>query len=136
MYLLLLGTLLPDIDTRFSTLGKIVPLEPVLKALDTNVKRKNSRFPYHRKFTHALLFTYGVYIINPFVAFGAASHIFLDMLNPTGCPLAHPLSKKKHKIGGYFKTGKATEKLMQVILLSAIGYVLYREYGSKIALPF
>lgn len=86
------GSLLPDIDTSTSGLGRWV--KPVSSVLER-------RFG-HRTITHSLLgltilglLTAWLLLVNPAVWFwllgGAATHILLDSHNITGVPLLYPL---------------------------------------------
>jgi len=94
---LLLGSLLPDIDTPHSTLGKYNLL---------------SYFMSHRGFTHTLLglaiFSFLVYGIFPNISkgfiFGYYLHLLMDFLTPQGIMWLYPFSKK------YFSVWKRKSK--------------------------
>ena len=105
-----IGSLFPDIDHPKSYLGKRFPFIS---------KKVNSIF-HHRGFTHSLLFIYSLVLISMLICIflkifyssiyfciniyifsiefgfilGCISHIFFDMLNPTGVALLYPSTKK------------------------------------------
>ncbi len=85
------SSLLPDIDTSHSTLGKI--LSPILKPL-------HERFD-HRTITHSLLFVgFLACLLSPLIILNKAlfiaiilgylSHLVIDCINKTGVPLFWP----------------------------------------------
>jgi len=94
---ILLGALLPDIDTTKSVIGRLV--KPVAKIIN----RKYG----HRTITHSLIALIGLTaVISAFQAayfpglaiaqvFGLAyaSHLLLDMVTVQGIPLFYPFSK-------------------------------------------
>lgn len=75
-----LGSVLPDIDSPKSLVGKYVPVIPQILP--------------HRTITHSGMVCALLWMLCPAVGFGAAIHLFLDMFNPEGVPIFWPISKK------------------------------------------
>lgn len=98
-----LGSLLPDVDHKNSPVGIL----PCIK---------------HRTVTHSLLACGLALLINPWLGLGYVSHVLLDMLNPTGCPLLWPYTKKFSV--GSIKTGSKVETIfrngLKMIMLTII----------------
>lgn len=120
----LIGSLMPDIDHKGSTIGH------QMKLTSTVI----SNLFGHRGMTHApiihILTTiillliggtltdfpkliYVSFIIGLFI--GGISHLILDSMTISGIPLLYPFSKKKYRIAK-FTTGKH-EVLVQIILI-------------------
>ncbi|MGL6174902.1 MAG: metal-dependent hydrolase [Cellulosilyticaceae bacterium] len=93
-----IGSLLPDLDTPTSYLGRRILLisYPLSKAFG------------HRTITHSLLFWTILFIAYPsffksinqgiicFATYGGVlSHILLDFISPIGVPLFYPISNKR-----------------------------------------
>lgn len=76
---LVAGSILPDIDSPKSIVGRHVPVLP--------------RILPHRTITHSLLFCAAAFAIHPYLALGILIHIGLDMLNPKGVHFFWPASK-------------------------------------------
>ncbi len=116
--LILLGSLLPDLDERHSTLGRKVPIVGFL------IK--------HRTFFHSLLFLVAVTIllwaVVPawyVIAFAAAvlGHLFLDALTPQG---VRPFWPSKLRVRGFVRTGGVLEKLVAAAAVVAFVWLLLR----------
>ena len=84
------STLLPDIDTRFSYLGKRKIFRPL------------QFFSRHRGFLHSFTFLFLIvvilyffipYFVLPFFI-GYGMHLFLDCFTPSGIRIFYPLKKK------------------------------------------
>jgi inner membrane protein len=97
-FVALIATLLPDIDTRFSYLGKRKIFRPL------------QVFLRHRGFFHSgtflffgmiILYFFQQIFIFPFFI-GYAMHLFLDCFTPTGIRIFYPL---KLKLRGSINTG-------------------------------
>lgn len=116
--LILFGSLLPDLDTPNSKLGrKLWPISFVL-----------SLFVKHRTATHSFLFigivaTIGLVALYPLteslyialaVAIGTSSHIAGDWLTNSGVPLLHPFIKKRFRAPVTFYTGSFKEKIVSL----------------------
>lgn len=107
------GSLLPDIDHPTSTMSKkywflSIPYR-ILQFIFGKFKATKD-FVGHRGITHSLLFM-SIPIIAMFfvtnlwvqtvligLTVGIFSHLFMDMLNPTGVPLFMPFAKKKFRL--------------------------------------
>lgn len=74
------GSVLPDIDSPKSLVGRHFPVVPKLLP--------------HRTVTHSLIFCVAAYFINPYLALGILIHILLDLLNPKGVKFLWPLKAK------------------------------------------
>ena len=86
-----IGSLLPDIDTPKSALGRIFPFSKI-------IEHKYG----HRQITHSWIFiVIALILFSPFILFlgflkyagiiiGIISHIMIDMANPSGVPLFYP----------------------------------------------
>lgn len=102
--LVCIGSLLPDIDTASSSLGK------KFKFIGA--------FFEHRGFTHSLLFFLLTSMINPYLGIGVLSHIILDMFNPVGVELLCPFGRKFGFpiVNKWFVTGSKSEDVFRVLL--------------------
>ena len=106
----LIATLIPDIDTGYSTIGKMKGF------------RFLQFFARHRGVFHSLTFGIAVSIILAFFLpilslgffIGYASHIFLDSFTREGITPFWPYNKIS---SGIFKTGTLTETTMFIFLL-------------------
>ncbi|MFQ6010519.1 MAG: metal-dependent hydrolase [Candidatus Aenigmatarchaeota archaeon] len=109
---LLLGLLLsvlPDIDTPRSHIGRIFPFSGWI---EENIG--------HRSITHSLLFVVVAALgggLGPLV--GALSHILLDMLTPNGVQLLWPENMNFIILGGTIPTGSNKERVVFALMLLA-----------------
>ena len=112
--LYLLGTLLPDIDYPYSTIGKIVhiPIE-------------------HRTWTHAVWIPAGLclagIIWRPlfYLGMGMIVHIFWDAFSASGISWLYPI-KNKHHIFKVYDTGHFSEYVfVACIILVFVMYTLF-----------
>jgi len=112
---ILFGSLLPDIDTKTSSLGRWIVFRPFQVAFA------------HRGITHSLLFlgilSLAFWYILPqgllgFVI-GYGSHLFLDLLTIKGIPLFWPVTQK---FGGFCRTGRTFDKVLFVV--SSLGCLI------------
>ena len=114
----LLATFLPDIDSRYSVMGK------------KKLNRILQFFTKHRGITHSFVFLIAITLIFlyifPVVALGFflgyGLHLFADSCTKNGITPFHPFSKKKSE--GFISTGRKFEKfifisfkILDVILL-------------------
>ena len=124
-----IGTILPDIDTRFSSIGK---------------KKKYRILQYfseHRGFFHSFTFLFlilGVlFVFSKIVAFGFAFgfslHLFSDALTKKGISPFYPF---KLRIKGFLKTGGYIEKIIFIFLLFFNLIILVRIYLNLFGLLF
>ncbi|MFT6267058.1 MAG: inner membrane protein [Oleiphilaceae bacterium] len=94
--LMMLGILLPDIDTPHSYLGRRVPF----------ISYPLFRLFGHRGMTHSLLFSLGImYFLHNsefdfsfWIGFGCLLHLLADMCTKSGVPLLWPLPKRFNTI--------------------------------------
>lgn len=122
-----LGSLLPDIDTPTSTLGKIIVLQPISIFLNKTIG--------HRTLTHDLLLTTILAVLTtarfPILIglwFGYFGHLFLDGMTTAGIPL---LKKRVHflpqKIKVYSGSNMATVVTILMSVLYCCGsYLIYQ----------
>lgn len=116
--LVVLGSILSDIDHPNSTIGKYVPFVPKMLP--------------HRGVTHCLLFAVLCYVISPFLAYGVLTHIVLDMMTRQGIKLLWPLDMYiKFPLAKYVKTGGKFETVLFYATTAGILYLL----GGKLWPP-
>jgi len=104
----LIATYLPDIDSRFSKLGR------------RKVFRLLQWFAGHRKVFHSFLFLFliagGLYFLMPVIAFGFligyGSHLLADALTVQGICLFYPFD---FKVRGFIRTGKFLEFIIFIL---------------------
>lgn len=128
-----LGTVLPDIDSDKSFLGRFVyiPIE-------------------HRTWTHAIWFVAGVFTMSYwyhtlfFLALGYLNHLIWDALSYCGVCFLYPFSqyrsygngakvKKKHKLKLY-RTGKTSEFVLIGMLITLAIVVIVYDFQNKLFL--
>lgn len=118
--LVLIGSILPDLDHPKTKLGRKIPFlsYPIYWLFG------------HRTFTHSLIFVIISWMIAKIVvvvfqfddlyayaiASGILSHIIGDMITKKGVPLFYPL-KKNIRFFITFKTGGVIEKIIAVVLV-------------------
>ncbi len=106
----LIATYIPDIDSRFSKLGR----KKVFRILQW--------FAGHRKVFHSFLFLglvfIGLYFVSEVVAFGFligyGSHLFADALTVQGICLFYPLN---FKVRGFIRTGGFLEYVILICFI-------------------
>jgi len=115
----LVATMLPDIDSRFSSLGKKKPF------------RLFQIFIKHRgvlhSFTFLILITVVLYFYLPIIGLGFlvgyGSHLLADCFTPAGIKPFYPWKKR---LRWYIRTGGRIETVVFVIfLLWDVGLILY-----------
>lgn len=77
---IIVGAVLPDIDSPESLVGRHIPVIP--------------RLIPHRTLTHSLLLVLAGYVVSPYLALGLGIHLLLDMMNPKGVPLLWPMGMR------------------------------------------
>lgn len=100
--LLMVGSLLPDIDHGGSTISKNIPL---IHKIFT-----------HRGFTHSLLFIYIIgTLISPWLGMGILVHILLDMFTSQGVHLFSPFTWRMgfYPLAYFIKTGGSFETFVR-----------------------
>lgn len=102
---LIIGSVLPDIDSEKSLIGRQVPLIPKMLP--------------HRTITHGLLFMILLGMLYSPLGAGVGIHLFLDMFNPDGVKLFYPFKKRFHipVVYRFVKSGGKAD--------SAIGWLLW-----------
>lgn len=117
----IIAALLPDIDVTRSLLGRL--LFPVSKRIN--------KYYAHRSITHSLLvlslvssigLLFGTEVVLSLLI-GYASHLLLDMLNPSGVPLFYPKILHFVFLGGCIGVGSLGEKAILVILLAFLAII-------------
>ena len=110
--LYMLGSLLPDIDTPYSTLGRIIHL------------------PFeHRTWTHAIwaplaLMIAGIWVRLLFwLGFGILVHDFFDSFSASGIDWFYPHKRRKSKTFKLYHTGEPSEYVFgTIVFLTTIAY--------------
>lgn len=99
---LAVGSILPDVDSKNSLLGKSFPFIPKI------IK--------HRTLTHSVIFIAASFMLNKYLAIGCALHIFLDMMTKMGCPLLYPIRYNvRLPLAGFVKTGGKFETFIFIL---------------------
>lgn len=120
--IVLIGSLLPDIDHPGSTLGsRIKPVSTFISATFG-----------HRGFFHSLYIPIALAIgvwffgwsswIMP-LAIGYTSHLLGDAVTKQGLNLLHPLSTLR--VQGFFETGSATEHVLCLVFMISSVYLFF-----------
>lgn len=122
-----IGGLIPDIDSSTSKLGRRI--KPVSKLIS---KIFGHRGLFHAPILYIILFSilYAKYPEQQLrlnaALIGIASHLAIDMLNPSGIPLLYPIKWKFHIMEA--KAGGIVEYLVQGFCSLAALYVIFH-YG-------
>lgn len=108
----LAATFIPDVDTRFSKLGR----KKIFRILQFFVKHRG----FLHSFTFLILITIVFYFVLPIIAFpfflGYGLHLVADALTIQGIKPFYPL---KGRIRGFMRTGRIFETILFVIFLVA-----------------
>jgi len=123
-FVFLFSSILPDIDTTKSVIGKRLWYVSSILAI----------FTRHRGFFHTIwipmaVFGIGLYfnrILCTAFALGYFVHIASDLMTSEGVSLFSPLSK--HHVRGFIKTGGTIEYVLLFILCIAIGIQAIKFY--------
>ncbi len=113
--LVLLGSILPDIDEQHSRLGKLFPLIPKLFT--------------HRGFFHSVFlataFTILLSLFAPSYALafaaGFVTHLLLDAMTPAG---VKPFWPSQVRLRGFIKTGGVLEGILFILLVGVVVWML------------
>lgn len=121
---LVVGSLLPDIDTKSSLLGRHVPILPKLLK--------------HRGFTHSLILPLVLFLFDPTRALsvGMLAHLLLDAFNPDGIPILWPCKKRFSIpfVNKVMKSGGFVDGLMGCCLWGSAIYIYVNlALGSSLA---
>lgn len=140
------GSTLPDIDQTQSKSGKKMPITSHIIKLVNKISKKlklkrTFKATGHRGLTHSFLFWFffftvftilnqNIHFIEPIVwsvyglFLGIATHLILDMFNPTGIPLFAPVSYINFHLAK-IKTDSSAEKTFKNILIFfMVGFIL------------
>ncbi len=116
--IVLLGSIIPDIDHSNSLLGRRMPLVSI--------------FFKHRGFFHSLILCVGIMVLlsfllsNIYVWFFGASfilHLSLDALTPQG---VRPFWPSRLRIRSFIRAGGFVEKIIFVIMIILFVYLMLR----------
>lgn len=113
----LIATFLPDVDSRFSKIGRKKILRPM------------QFFSGHRKIFHSFIFlilvSFGLYFISESVflgfLFGYGIHIFSDGLTRQGVQIFYPF---EIRVRGFIKTGGIIENILLICFIFADAMVI------------
>jgi len=105
LFVIFISTFIPDIDSRFSKLGKIIIFRPL------------QFFAGHRKIFHSFLFlglvSFPLFFINKIIFYGFilgyGVHLFVDCFSVQGINLIYPF---EYKIKGFIRTGSFLETIL------------------------
>lgn len=105
LVVVLISTFIPDIDSRFSKLGKLKIMRPL------------QFFAGHRKIFHSFIFlgliSYPLFFINKIIFYGFVLgygiHLFSDCFTVRGINLFYPF---EYKIKGFVRTGSLIETII------------------------
>ncbi len=116
----LIATFIPDIDTRFSSLGK----KKVLRVLQFFTKHRGMI----HSFTFLILITLFFALFFPIIAFGFflgyGLHLLADSFTITGIKPFYPFKKKS---SGRIKTGgKSETSIFVFFILADLGLFIYK----------
>ena len=123
--LVVLGSLLPDVDHENSKINRLVP-----------VTRWVPKFFKHRGFFHSvfpalILYTVsyatGTLVLGMPVVLGYLAHLFSDCFTRLGCNLLHPLSTLR--VQGFLMTGGITEAVVLIVVWSANVVLVVKKLG-------
>jgi membrane-bound metal-dependent hydrolase YbcI (DUF457 family) len=120
----LFATLLPDIDSRYSIMGR------------KGLNRILQFFTKHRGITHSFVFLIFVTLIFVFILpeialgffLGYGLHLFADSFTKNGITPFAPFSKKKS--GGFITSGKKFEKFVFIIFLVLDAILLWTRFSD------
>jgi inner membrane protein len=122
-----IGTILPDIDSRFSKIGK----RKIFRIFNFFMKHRGIMHSFTFLFlVSSLLFLTFREALLPFAA-SYSLHLVLDALTIQGIPIFYPL---KFRIRGKLKTGGLLETIFFVFFLLADLFLLFLLLFSKIYL--
>lgn len=122
-----IGGLLPDIDHKNSTISKNMKVTSFV-ARSVSTHRGLFHAPLFWATIGTILFFFLPQYFKTWIApalFGVATHLFLDMLNPTGIPLFWPFSSRKTHIAKIRTGGKFEEVFGAVVVIAAVGFACY-----------
>ncbi|HLD55893.1 MAG TPA: metal-dependent hydrolase [Candidatus Nanoarchaeia archaeon] len=122
----LIATFIPDIDSRFSTVGR------------KKIARILQFFTQHRGVTHSFLFLFSVTLLLtlffPTIALGFflgySLHLFADSFTVDGIIPFYPFYKKK--INGYIRTGGKSEIIVLVTFIILDIILVFGKFGKFI----
>lgn len=117
--LLLFGSLLPDLDTPYSKLGrKVRPISGLIKFIFG-----------HRKLFHSLImavlifvvfnYIFDMYLVGVALSAGFVLHLVADGLTKEGVNFLYPFAR--FRVSGFIKTGGVLELLLFFVLVFLAG---------------
>lgn len=118
--LLLIGSLLPDLDNPYSKLGrKIRPISTFIKFVFGH------RGIFHSVIPAALIlflfyYVFGLKLIGAALSIGFVLHLIIDGLTKEGINYLYPFAK--FRISGFIKTGGFFEWILFMVLLALIAF--------------
>src|SRR3989344_2067348 len=110
VFMALVSTFIPDIDSRFSTLGKRKPL----RIIQFFIKHRGIIHSFTFLFLITLIFILFLPVVSLGFFLGYSIHLFTDSLTLTGI---RPFYPSKKRVSGNIRTGGKTEILIFVIFL-------------------
>ncbi len=122
-----LGSLLPDIDSVSSKLGRRIAPVSILFQLILGHRQLLHSLTFWTLATVALIYffpAHSVYI--GCILIGCILHLFLDMLNPSGVPLLMPIKFRFHIAN--IPCGGIVDHFLRLIFSILAGYAFYAHY--------
>ena len=117
MGLVMIGSLLPDIDQPNSTISNKIPILPRI----INLLSKH-RGIFHSVFFALIAFIISIYLIDKVYAsaifIGYFSHLLSDGMTKNGINFLHPVANLK--LSGFIETGTTAELLLFIGLIAMI----------------
>ena len=121
LFVVLISTFIPDIDSRFSKLGKIIIFRPL------------QFFAGHRKIFHSFLFlglvSFPLFFINEIIFYGFivgyGLHLFVDCFSVQGVNLFYPF---EYKLKGFIRTGSFFESFIFYCFLFIDMFILVKYF--------
>lgn len=120
----LMATFLPDIDSRYSVVGK------------KKINRILQFFTKHRGITHSFVFLIGITLILLYIFpvaalgffLGYGLHLFADSFTKNGITPFHPFSRVKSE--GFITTGRKFEKFIFIGFIILDGVLLWIKFSD------
>jgi inner membrane protein len=120
----LIATFLPDIDSRYSVIGK------------RKLNRILQFFTKHRGIIHSLVFLILITLILLFILpvaalgffLGYGLHLFADSFTVNGITPFYPISRKK--TNGFIVTGKISERLVFIVFIILDVILLWTRFSN------
>jgi len=122
LFLVLLGSILPDIDEKHSKMNQWAGIFGNLTVFLTKHRGIIHSLPFNFLLLSTISFFFGTYYAIA-LTFGYVSHLLADSLTPMGVHLFYPFSN--FRIKGPIKTGSFLENILALFLFVFIAIQLF-----------